>query len=60
MRFAWSSCYPYPTDPKNSEDIVEMNWKEGFTFDCVNVIDFWMISFALVVTEDTLKEKYVR
>lgn len=40
--------------------MIKMDGKKGIIFDYINVIDFWIISFASVVIKDTPEEKYMR
>lgn len=39
--------------------MITMNEKEMIEFNQLNVIDFWLVRFALVKTKETLKEKYI-
>ena len=39
--------------------MVKFDGKEGITFNRVNVLDFWLVGFASVETEETPKDKYV-
>lgn len=35
--------------------MVKFDSKEGITFDCVNVFDFWLVGFALIEIKKSLK-----
>lgn len=39
--------------------MVKFDKKEVITFDYINVLDFGLIEFILIETEETLKDKYV-
>lgn len=39
--------------------MITMNGKDGIEFDWLNIINFWLVEFALVKTEETPKEKYI-
>lgn len=39
--------------------MVKFDEKEEIIFDCVNVLEFWLVRFALVETKETTKDKYV-
>lgn len=41
------------------EDLLSIGTNAGLTFDRVNVIDFWLVGLASVVTEATPEDKYV-
>lgn len=59
MKITRSTWFPYLANPKNPEDMIKFDRKEGIIFDCVNVLNFWLIKFALVETEEIPKDKYV-
>lgn len=54
-----SSRYPYPEDPESPEDMLSSGPNAGLSFERTNVIDFWLVGFASVETEDTPGEKLV-
>lgn len=39
--------------------MITMNEKDRIEFDWLNVINFWLIKFALVETVETSEEKYI-
>lgn len=39
--------------------MVKFNKKKKITFDCVNVLDFWLVGFALIDNKKILKDKYI-
>ncbi len=58
-RTSKSSRYPYPKDPKTPEDMLPSGSNVGLSFECTNVIDFWLVGFAAVETQDTPSENFV-
>ena len=54
-----SSRYPYPDDLKLPEDMLATGETRGLLFECSNVIDFWLVGLASVVTDKTPDETYV-
>lgn len=51
-----SSCYSYPEDPKLPNDILSTITIPDLTLKHHNVIDFWLVGLASVITKETSDE----
>lgn len=36
-----------------------MDGKKEIAFNCINIIDFWIVDFTLIMIKDTSEEKYI-
>lgn len=54
-----STHYPYLANSKNPKNMIKINKKDKIGFNWLNIIDFWIIGFALIEINKTLEDKYI-
>lgn len=54
-----SSRYLFPKDLKIPEDILSSSLNASLSFERTNIMDFWLVGFAIVETGDTSSKNFV-